>query len=474
MRRLCTLLCAIMLTLALAGCQMTGNVSPKYDVTVSKNSGLVLFSVSHEKKKDKSFFRDHAADMKFSVDFRSVDNNMDIPAAFSNDTSALLKTSAFDSVWGRVYVREFAAGRYELSGWSLQWSIGTDIRIIKPKKSPAPITFEVLPGSITYIGNMHGGLVLSKTPFGYDMSAGAFPQIRNEAERDMTVILKDYPQLAGKVDFAPLRSGSWQFGGLNNLYQGWIHGIGPSSPWQADEPSKTPLAETQIMQACMRYEEPLAVQRIGQGEIKTREDAAAHARKVCEFLAQICANDPNSDRCRSALTPFGLASEKGAGASAALLNAATKGVTGTVKSLLAEGIDPNVRNAVGWTPLMLAAAEGHTDTVAVLLEAGADPNAENTLGRTALMFASIYGQDTIVRLLLERDAKPNIVPNDHSGWTALMAAAARGHVNTVALLLSHGADPYIKSKDGKTAIDLARKYGHSPVVLKLSEIPSRN
>ncbi len=113
MKRLCTLLCATILTLPLAGCQMTGNVSPKYDVTIIKNSGHVLFSVSHEKNKDKGFFMDDAADMKFLVDIRSVDNNIDIPAAFSNDTLALLKTSAFDSGLGCVYVREFAARRYE-------------------------------------------------------------------------------------------------------------------------------------------------------------------------------------------------------------------------------------------------------------------------------------------------------------------------------------------------------------------------
>lgn len=235
--------------------------------------------------------------------------------------------------------------------------------------------------------------------------------------------------------------------------------------------STTPLSEIQIMQACMRYEEPLAMQRIGQGEITTKADATAYVQMVCRSLAQTCINNPASARCRSALTPFGLASGKGASASdAALLNAAAKGVTATVRSLLAGGVDPNVRNVVDWTPLMLAAAERHADTVEVLLEAGADPNAANVLGRTALMFASIYGQDAVVKLLLDRGAKPNIVPNDHSGWTALMAAAARGHASTVALLLRNGADPGIKSKDGKTAIDLAREEGHSEVVRKLSAI----
>jgi|APEBP8051072266_1049373.scaffolds.fasta_scaffold04505_3 hypothetical protein len=451
MQRLGALLCAILLALALTACQTSGNVSPTYDITASKSSGLVLFSVSHDKNKGFSLSR--GANLQFSVDFRSMDGNIEIPAAFSNDPLVLVVTSAFDDDWGRVYVREFAAGRYEMTGWSLKEYTGTSARTLKPKQPPAPIAFEVLPGSITYIGNFHGSLTSGKNRLGFDLPTGLTPLIRNETERDMKVILTDYPQLADKVVVAPL----------------------PGALLNADVPIRSSMAATRVMQACMKYEEPLAVERIGQGEIKTREDAAAHAREICELLAQTCANDPKADRCGSALTPFGLASETAAGAAdAALLNAATKGVTRTVKRLLADGIDPNVRNAVGWTPLILAAAERHSDTVAVLLEAGSDPNAANTLGRTALMFASIYGQDTIVRLLLEHGAKPNLVPNDHSGWTALMAAAARGHVNTVALLLSHGADPHIKSKDGKTAIDLARQYGHSPVVLRLSEVPSRN
>ncbi|PKO81135.1 MAG: hypothetical protein CVU19_08555 [Betaproteobacteria bacterium HGW-Betaproteobacteria-13] len=450
MNRLWALLSASLLMLALGGCQTTGNVSTGYDPGASKNSGLVLFSVSHDKNTE--HFLPRGADLQFSVTFTSVDGTVKIPPALSNDTLALFPTTVFEAVWGNVYVREFPAGRYELSGWSLRRDIGTNARHINPQLPPPPIPFEVKPGSITYIGNVHAALVAVPSLRGFDINAGVEPQIRNEAERDMKAILKDYPQLAGKVLVAPL----------------------PSGPWKPTAPARPTEAGTRIMQTCMKYEEPLAVERIGQGEIRTRDDATAHARKVCEALVQLCANAPGGDRCRSALTPFGLATEAGSGPSAAaLLNAATKGATATVRSLLADGVDPDVRNAVGWTPLMLAAAERHADTVAVLLDAGADPDAQNTLGRTALMFASIYGQDAIVKMLLDRNAKLNIVPNDNSGWTALMAAAARGHLSTVSLLLDHGADPGFKSKDGQSAIDLARQYRHSQVVQKLLDHPAR-
>ncbi|MCB1942279.1 MAG: hypothetical protein H6942_15325 [Candidatus Accumulibacter sp.] len=87
-------------------------------MTTSKNIGLVLFSVSHDK--NKGFFLSRGANLQFSVDFRSVDSNIEIPAAFSNDPLVPVVTSAFDDDWGRVYARDFAAGRFELTGWSLK------------------------------------------------------------------------------------------------------------------------------------------------------------------------------------------------------------------------------------------------------------------------------------------------------------------------------------------------------------------
>ena len=156
-----------------------------------------------------------------------------------------------------------------------------------------------------------------------------------------------------------------------------------------------------------------------------------------------------------------------------LLNAATAGDSPLVRKLLAEGADPNVRNPLGWTPLMLAAAEKHADTVVALLEARADTNARNAQGRTALMFAAIYGQDAIVERLLASGADPNLVPGDETGWSALIAAAARGHANTVAALLRGGADPAVRSKDGKTALDMARGEGHQEVVKVLEATVGR-
>lgn len=209
---------------------------------------------------------------------------------------------------------------------------------------------------------------------------------------------------------------------------------------------------------------PAALKKLGTGPIRTREDAIAAAQQTCQFGVHTCTTAPASEDCQEVLATVGLGDPNySPSAGASLYKAAASGATSTVSKLLANGTDPNWRDARGWTPLMIAAAERHLDTVVVLLEAKADPNARNALGRTALMFASGYGQDAIVERLLAAGADPNIVPKAEE-WTALVAAAARGHTRVAELLLRGGADPTIRTKDGRTALDLARSEGHAEVV----------
>nr|XP_020481719.1 caseinolytic peptidase B protein homolog [Labrus bergylta] len=57
-----------------------------------------------------------------------------------------------------------------------------------------------------------------------------------------------------------------------------------------------------------------------------------------------------------------------------LLEAARTNNSEDVARLLKEGVDPNHRHRLGWTPLMVAAINRQHSVVKVLLEAGADPN----------------------------------------------------------------------------------------------------
>lgn len=237
-----------------------------------------------------------------------------------------------------------------------------------------------------------------------------------------------------------------------------VQGYDASAPLVAPSPS-------QILDACMKVEVPRMLGMLGNGQIRTREDAAIRAHMVCQLIVAACVTSPSSDDCQRPLSRLGLGDpDYKVSPGAALYDAAERGWVEAIRRLLKEGAEPNWRNSGGWTPLMIAAAEKHLEAVELLLQSKADPNLRNGYGRTALMFAAAYGQHDIVERLLAAGADPNIVPSDQSGWTALIAAAARGHALTVEVLLRSGADPNIRARDGLTALELARSQGHDEIV----------
>jgi Ankyrin repeats (3 copies) len=70
-----------------------------------------------------------------------------------------------------------------------------------------------------------------------------------------------------------------------------------------------------------------------------------------------------------------------------LLEAAKKGKTAEVETLLAKGADLEMHDKNGRTPLMLAAQYGRTATVKLLLAKGARPDARDARGWNAFMLA---------------------------------------------------------------------------------------
>ena len=60
-----------------------------------------------------------------------------------------------------------------------------------------------------------------------------------------------------------------------------------------------------------------------------------------------------------------------------LIQAAASGDTAALKPLLDRGVNVNVRDKDGWTPLIYASAFGHSDCVLVLLAYGGDKWMEN-------------------------------------------------------------------------------------------------
>lgn len=139
----------------------------------------------------------------------------------------------------------------------------------------------------------------------------------------------------------------------------------------------------------------------------------------------------------------------------ALLWAAVRGCTDTVKLLLERGANVDIEDDTRRTALMIAAYQGHPKTVNLLLECGADINKQNKNGRTALIEASSCGQSDIIALLLEKGALPNV--KDKQGRHALMYCAMHGNTEGVRLLIGKGSslDDIDDYKD--TAVSWAKK-----------------
>ena len=126
--------------------------------------------------------------------------------------------------------------------------------------------------------------------------------------------------------------------------------------------------------------------------------------------------------------------------------AATSGNTALAEALLYAGANLRATTRLGaYTPLHVASQAGHAAIIEALAKAGGDVNAVTATGATALMLAATSGKADAVQLLLDRGADVNgrDKPNDE---TALMFAAALDRAEVVRLLLARGADLALTAK----------------------------
>ena len=63
-----------------------------------------------------------------------------------------------------------------------------------------------------------------------------------------------------------------------------------------------------------------------------------------------------------------------------------------IKELLYSGVDVNIKDNYGETPLYYASTYGQLQIVKLIIEYGADVNAKDNDGDTPLYWASIHGQ----------------------------------------------------------------------------------
>ena len=137
--------------------------------------------------------------------------------------------------------------------------------------------------------------------------------------------------------------------------------------------------------------------------------------------------------------------------------AACRGHMNIVELFLTAGVDADVRDSLGSTPLLLAAQSGYEDIVHRLLDAGSDINAADISDRTALHLSAEYGHDNVVNALVERGAKVGATDNELS--TPLHLATKTGQLKVVKSLLSNGAHADAKDINSYTPLHIAAVHG---------------
>ncbi|XP_023228069.1 ankyrin repeat domain-containing protein 50-like [Centruroides sculpturatus] len=102
---------------------------------------------------------------------------------------------------------------------------------------------------------------------------------------------------------------------------------------------------------------------------------------------------------------------------------------------LNRGVDLNVVNERGETPLVCAIDKGYDSTAIFLIKCGTDTKICDRYGQTALHHAAQRNRSEVVAHLLEVGCPVN--GQDVNGDTALYLAASKGNTEVVKLLLAH-------------------------------------
>lgn len=120
----------------------------------------------------------------------------------------------------------------------------------------------------------------------------------------------------------------------------------------------------------------------------------------------------------------------------------------------------NVVDADGTPALIYALRKGYTIVAKILLEGGADPNTRDKLGLSPLLLACgkpTYGYRAIAELLIDRGALINV--KDALGNTPLLLALSGGTIEVAKLLIERGADINAVTRKGVSALSLAERSG---------------
>ncbi|XP_059653505.1 potassium channel AKT2/3-like [Cornus florida] len=143
-----------------------------------------------------------------------------------------------------------------------------------------------------------------------------------------------------------------------------------------------------------------------------------------------------------------------------LLSVASTGNAAFLDELLKTGLDPDIGDSKGKTPLHIAASKGHEECVSVLLKHACNIHLKDRDGNTALWDAIAAKHHSIFRILHHHAA----ISDPYIAGDLLCTAVKRNDLTVMNSLLKHGLYVDSKNHQGLTAVQIAMKENYIDMV----------
>jgi ankyrin repeat protein len=121
-----------------------------------------------------------------------------------------------------------------------------------------------------------------------------------------------------------------------------------------------------------------------------------------------------------------------------LLQAAHNNDVRTIVRVIADGVNPNLRDGAGRAAVHIAAYASAYDAIQTLVKGGADIQAMDLQKYDVITIAAVKNDVRMVELAIRIGGDPKAITSPYEG-TALIAAAHLGHVEVVKTLIRAGA-----------------------------------
>ena len=148
-----------------------------------------------------------------------------------------------------------------------------------------------------------------------------------------------------------------------------------------------------------------------------------------------------------------------------LLKASESNNSELIRSLIAQGVDINVKDSSGFTPLHnIAKYYSDTETARLLIDNGADVHQKTRDGYTTLELAYMGGHSETAKLMKEK----GVVGKNPTDLLWLMLE--KNNKSTITELVKSGADVNAKNSKGWTPLDVAESKDNADMVKTLTDL----